>query len=84
MRQFLTYNICCSGANDVDALNEIMRELENADDDADDGGSGDLLDDFVSTAAAQVWFAVQRCTSFQFPAHILQTCRQSPNRNGGS
>ncbi|EIE25288.1 hypothetical protein COCSUDRAFT_61516 [Coccomyxa subellipsoidea C-169] len=41
-------------ANDVDALNEIMRELENADDDADDGGSGDLLDDFVSTAAAQV------------------------------
>ncbi|CAL8460507.1 g36 [Coccomyxa elongata] len=40
-------------ANEVDALNEIMRELENADVDGEHSDAGDLLDDFVSTAAAR-------------------------------
>lgn len=31
-----------------------MRDMENADDNVDDSGIGDLLDDFVSTAAARV------------------------------
>ena len=39
----------------MDALNEIMRELENAEDiDREHSGTGDLLDDFVSTAVARV------------------------------
>lgn len=38
----------------MDALNEIMRELENADIDGEHYSTGDLLDDFVSTAVARV------------------------------
>lgn len=38
----------------MDALNEIMHELENADVDGEHSDAGNLLDDFVSTAAARV------------------------------
>ena len=49
----------------MNALNDIMRELENADDDADDSGIDDFLDDFVSTAAAKVLSSLPACVAIQ-------------------
>jgi hypothetical protein len=45
---------CCAGANEVDALTQMMTEFEKQDDHAAAEGHGDLLDDFVISALAPV------------------------------
>lgn len=69
-------HLLCSGVTDVNALNDIMRELENADDDADDAGIDDFLDDFVSTAAAKVLSPCQEIFLVLRLSYdcLLQTC----------
>ena len=44
----------CAGATEIEALNQMMRELEQRDGDGDAEGHGDLLDDFVSSALVKV------------------------------
>lgn len=44
----------CAGAAEIEALNQMMRELEQRDGDDGAEGYGDLLDDFVSSALVKV------------------------------
>ena len=47
-------NVFAGATNEVEALAEAMRALERADEVGDADGAGDLLDDFVLTAATRV------------------------------
>ena len=44
----------CAGATEIEALNQMMRELEQREEDDGTEGHGDLLDDFVSSALVKV------------------------------
>ena len=44
----------CAGATEIEALSQMMRELEQQDEDGGAEGRGDLLDDFVSSALVKV------------------------------